>query len=470
MSEKKKFNDDKEFQSFSKNYIFESSKDLNKTSQNEIVEFSFKKNLFLPKSDENNNCIPNLIPSLNEFGPTIYSKNDINIQESGHFCKSKYDSKNYKEIIEKNSLKKQPLFYIEEKYNRIKEEEEEKKNIKNKQSLKNKDSDSSLFSDKIKKIQIIRKKKSIKCNNRINYNNNTKKIENDSFTSMRNNISNAKHSYLYKKKFTKNYMNLINISNMRDSSNEGGKINSSFYRINNTTININDIQDYIINKKDDFSNLYRNTTQNKHLIDNNTTRINKKKFETIINNNSNYVLKNIKRNKDNKENYSNNCSNIIFHNNNFNNIIINSHNYLGNIKYINYEPEKAYRNMNKKINKYSTIVIKNEKIDKIKNEFKKKSFKRNNNLIPSTSSFGVFTKRKNSKVEIEKKIRNMINISSGNNKLNTINNKSIGLYKTKTHRSKIENKKFRNYPNRKTPDKVCVLAEKIINFIDKLNY
>ena len=467
MSEKKNFNDDKEFQSFSKNYIFESNKDINKTSQNEIVEFSFKKNLFISKADENNNSNHNLIPSLNEFGPTIYSKNDLNIQESGHFGKSKYDSKNYKEIIEKNSIKKQPLFYIEEKYNRLKEEEEEEeeeKNLKYKPSFKKENSNSCIFNDKIKKIQIIRKKKSIKSNNSINYKNNSKKIKNDSF------ILNGEHSYLYKKKFTKNYMNLINISNisnMRDNSFEG-KINKSFYRINNT-ININEIQDYIINKKDEFSNLYRNTIQNKRLVDSNSTHINKQKFKTIVNHNSNYVLKNL---KGNKENYSNNYGNIIFHNNNINNIIINSNNYcqnLDNLKYINYDPEKTYRNLHNKINKYSTIVNKNDKIDKIKNEFKKKSFKRNNNFIPSTSSFVGLNKRKNSKVEIEKKIKNMINISSGNGKLNTINNKSIGLYKTRTHRSKIENKKFRNYPNKKTPDKVSLLREKILNYIDKIN-
>ena len=32
------------FQSFSKNYVFESNKDQNKITKNEIIEFSFKKN------------------------------------------------------------------------------------------------------------------------------------------------------------------------------------------------------------------------------------------------------------------------------------------------------------------------------------------------------------------------------------------------------------------------------------------
>ena len=124
MSEKKAFNDDMVFQSFSKNIILESNKDINKISENENLEFSFKKNLFLQKSDDNNNFNKNHISSINDhIASNIYSKNDNNILESGHFGQSKYDSKNYKEIIEKNALKKQPLFYREEKYNRMKEEE-----------------------------------------------------------------------------------------------------------------------------------------------------------------------------------------------------------------------------------------------------------------------------------------------------------------------------------------------------------
>ena len=69
----------------------------------------------------------------------IYSKNNNNILENGHFGQSKYDSKNYKEIIEKNALKKQPLFYREEKYNRMKEEEQEI-NAKNTSGIKSNNS------------------------------------------------------------------------------------------------------------------------------------------------------------------------------------------------------------------------------------------------------------------------------------------------------------------------------------------
>ena len=52
MSGKINFNDEMIFQSFSKNHILEFNKDQNKICQIEIVEFCFKKNLFLPKSDD----------------------------------------------------------------------------------------------------------------------------------------------------------------------------------------------------------------------------------------------------------------------------------------------------------------------------------------------------------------------------------------------------------------------------------
>ena len=39
---------------------------------------------------------------LNNKIMNIYSKNDSNLQESGHFGKSKYDSNKYKNIIKEN--------------------------------------------------------------------------------------------------------------------------------------------------------------------------------------------------------------------------------------------------------------------------------------------------------------------------------------------------------------------------------
>ena len=421
-----------------------------------IGDWGFKKNLFLQKSDENSNFTKNYIATTNDHSSNIYSKNDNSIQESGHFGKCKYDSKDYKEIIEKNALKKQPLFYIEEKYNRMKEEEE--KNTKNVSVLKSNNSNSSLFSDKLKKIQIIRKKKSIKNNNSINYNK-TKKLKDESFASLRNNNTNDEKSYLYKKKFTNNNINLSNISNIRENSYDDVRINKTFYRINNT-INVNDIQNYIKYNKYDFNNLYRNNIQNKKILDNNETTINRPKLKAI---NSNYILKILKENKEN------NSHNIIINNPNFHNIIINNKKFcpnLGNIKYINFEPERTYRNIYK-VNKYSNKIIKNDNMERIKNEFKIKNIKRNNNLIPPTCSHGVLPRNKNIRYEKESRTKNNNNnILYANTKLNTINNKSIGLYKTRTHHSKLENKKMKKMPNKKIPDKVKILKERIMNWCD----
>jgi hypothetical protein len=152
MSEKRNINDDIIFQSFSKNFKFESNEEQNKNSPNEILEFSFKKNLFIQKTDDNNTNNHVHISSFNEHNSNIYSKNDKNILESGHF--GRHESKNFKSLIEKNSSKKNPIFCIEEKYNRYSDEE---KQSQNGSTIPNNGSNSSIFR-KLKKIQIIRKK------------------------------------------------------------------------------------------------------------------------------------------------------------------------------------------------------------------------------------------------------------------------------------------------------------------------
>ena len=471
MSAKKKINDDMIFQSFSKNFVFESNKDNNKTSKIEIIDFSFKKNLFSQKTDENANIsnTNNYISSLNFHDPNIYSKNDKNIQESGHFGKSKYESKNYKEIMEKNAMKRQPVFHIEEKFNREKEEEEEKK-AKNIANTKKNMSSSSPFNDKIKKIQIIRKKKSIKNNKSINAKR-TKKLIDESIFNINNNKTKDEHeqSYLYKKKFFNNNINLSNISNIsnysneRDTSYENSKIKNTFYRINNTinTINVNEIDRYTKYNKYELSNIYRNNNQYKKLIDNNTNR-NKLK----INSNSNYILRSAKENKENCSfNCSNNYNNFIFHNQNINNIVINNNQFcpnLGNIKYINVEPEKSYSKMHKENNRLSNKNTRNENTDRLSNQFKTKKIKKSNNIIQATNSLNFLIKGKNIKTNKENKTKNYNNICFNDTRVNTINNKSIGLFKTRTLQTKLDNKKGKNAQNKKILDNVNVLKERIL--------
>ncbi len=166
MSEKEIINDEMIFQSFSKNLILDSTKKQNKISDNENIEFTFKKNLFSQKSEEsskknlnknNYNNMPSFDKDMN-----IYSKNDINIQESGHFGKSKYDSNKYKNIIQENKVIRQPLFNFDENFGKIKKNNLNMKNIELQESK--------LFNNRIKKAEIKKVKSGIKLNSMNNIN------------------------------------------------------------------------------------------------------------------------------------------------------------------------------------------------------------------------------------------------------------------------------------------------------------
>ncbi len=467
MSEKKNINDDIVFQSFSKNFIFESNKELKKTAQNEFLEFSFKKNLFVQKSDDNNTHSHNQISSFSEHNSNIYSKNDKNIQESGHF--GKYESKNFKSLIEKNGLPKHPIFYIEEKYNRYNENENET-NSQNGSTIHNDDgSNSSIFS-KLKKIQIIRKKKNLKNNNSINYPH-VKKKKADSFASIRinnnNNFNNSNsninnqmcESYLYKKKYSNNNINLNNINHLNNDDCSETRHNT-FSRINNT-ISINDITKY---SKYEMPNIYRNNTNNfsKKMLSSKNNNF-KPKIKTSLTNFSNYILNNMKENKENLPmNYNQYCHTIMnnnyYHPPNFNNIskYINNTNNM-----INKQPEKPYRSMCA-MNKSFTKAVKFENIEKVKNDYKNKNNKKVNNINGSNTSISLIPRSKYNKTEKENKIKNYININFRNTKV--VNNKSICLYKTITHKSTVDNKKGKNIScSKKTIDKAKIFKEKFTN-------
>ena len=180
--------------------------------------------------------------------------------------------------------------------------------------------------------------------------------------------------------------------------------------------------------------------------------------------NSNYILRNI---KENKENCSFNCNsnyNFIFHNQNINNIILNNNQFcpnLGNIKYINLEPEKSYYNMHK-VNRVSIQNTRNENSDRINNQFKTKKIKNNNNIIPATNSLNFLIKGSNLKTNKENKTKNYNNICFNDTRINTINNKSIGLIKTRTLKTKLDNKKGKNAQNKKILDNTNSLKERIL--------
>ena len=454
MSGKKNFNEEMVFQSFYKNHIFESNKDQNKICQNEIVEFSFKKNLFLPKSDDyNSHNSNNYVSSFNEQGANIYSKNDKNIQVSGHFGKSKYDSKKYKNTLNKIGEIKQPLFYIEEKYSRTIEEEPKSKDAN---TLKNNRSTSVLFNNKLKKIE-IKKKKNDKNNSINNYKNlNVKK---GSFSSLRN--KKIEQRYLYKKKIPNNNIKLNNSKISRNSSYQRNSNNA--FNKSVETINLNEA---VYNNKNEITNYCTKNNNQYKKLNINTDKNIKHKENRLTNNNSYLKIKNL---KENKENVSNNNlkSHTFLHYENMKNILTNNNLYCPNfreIKYININSDRTYKNTYLK-NKSSNKNIKNNS-DKLKSEYRIKNNKINR-LDSSAYNLGIIIRNKNMKDGIGNKMKNnnntIINTSNySNSKMNLINNKSIRLFKTRTHRSRLEMKKISNIQGKKvpTPDKKTILHKK----------
>jgi hypothetical protein len=103
------------FQSFAKNINDEPQKVTNSSSKKENIEFTFKKLIF--GSNKNKEM-------EKEFENNIYSKNDKNIKQSGHFFNEIKNESKYKQLLKndkgKNNLIK-PLFkFIEHKKIKLK--------------------------------------------------------------------------------------------------------------------------------------------------------------------------------------------------------------------------------------------------------------------------------------------------------------------------------------------------------------
>ena len=103
------------FQSFAKNFNDESQKITNSSSKKENIEFTFKKLIF--GSNKNKEV-------EKECENNIYSKNDKNIKQSGHFFNEIKNESKYKQLLKndngKNNLIK-PLFkFIDHKNVKIK--------------------------------------------------------------------------------------------------------------------------------------------------------------------------------------------------------------------------------------------------------------------------------------------------------------------------------------------------------------
>ena len=455
MSENKNFNEEV-FQSFSKDNMFESSKKQNKTFINENIEFSFKKNLFLNDDDGSNQINNHNHPNnnnkltLNDSNLNIYSINDKNIQESGHFGKSKYESKNFRTIIEKNDIIKNPLFYIEAKL-------EDEESVRNLTTYENNDNKLNFSNSQIKKIQIIRKKKSNKDNSNIAKYNCLKNAKIVPISSLRNNKKIEEEIYLLKKKFSNMDSNTMkNISNININNysyiGEKEKNNKTFYKNNNTYDFIKPSnQHYYKNEKEkenEYNHLFKKTNQKNKVI-NKRNNNNIPKSPTLLNNN---YMKNFNDNKENLPNNIKRNSQNYFRYENMFNILKNNNAKFYNrndINCLNLEQEKLYKKIN--------IINKSSNRNYI-NEIKIKKNK-NNNVI----SHDTYFKGKRTKGEIKNKtINGIIDANYDKININKISTKCLGVFKAKSGKMPTEDKRGKYSTYRVACDKRISLKEQYL--------
>ena len=472
MSEKQNINDEIIFQSFSKNLIFESNKEQNKVRENENLEFTFKKNLF-QKSEESPT---NLKGNQNKFNAVsafddqiydIYSKNDNNIQESGHFGKSKYDSTKYKNIIENSNIPKQSIFSLEEKLST----KYSKKNM----SVKNiEKEESKLFDNKSKYFEIRKYKSSVKINlnnskkniikNNISNNRNQKKAIKSESTyylktnnlnmtnTNKNNQNHMKEEFNYADKKGENRkvnIPLINrLKKMKENDYFKEIINDTYNRENNSFINTHMIENEIGTFKNNCSIVSINANSKIKKITTGRMSDMRQKLKPNININQKPMSRNKGLCKENKENipfnYINNNRDSFLNQIHFNNTIMNySHNrplYFKDIENNNSINERPYNNPKR----MSKAKIKNENKENIVYKYKttgnylklgenKYNPNPNNIMSSSTTNFGYLMKNK-----IPRTNRNKNNDSLFYNKLSLKNNnQSMAIIKTKTCKNRM---------------------------------
>ena len=461
MSEKELINDEIIFQSFSKSYIFDSNREPNKASQNENIEFTFKKNLFVQKSEESpsktsdiKNSNNNKMSPFNEKDMNIYSKNDNNLQESGHFGKSKYDSNKYKNIIKEDSIfNKQPLFFIGEKISG--NYSKPNLNIKKLERAELKPFDNKLKKSEIRKYKSgvkINSLKNIKNDNYTNNRNKKKKIKDETSYSLKVSNLNIKENH---KKKSKNHL-IEEINNMERKTSNNCRNDPVLKRMKKMKEN-----NYY---KEMINNTFNRTHNNKHVINtqiieneikpiNNYLQfihingfINNNKIKKIptgryidiqpklktnidINNTTKQISRNTRICKENKENISININNTIMNCSQKQPIYISE---IKPINLINYRPSfnlhKIFNSKNRNDKRENMVQISAENYLKLKNEIhpiSKNNFGLNNNLENLIKN-NLATSNKNKNID-----------SYLCNKLNTINNDNKAFKFTKIKRTNI---------------------------------
>ena len=454
MSEKEIINDDLIFQSFSKNYIFESNKKEKKKPINEEIEFTFGKNLFLDKLEESslkakeNKNNFNAITAFNEEAMNIYSKNDNNILESGHFGKSKYDSCKYKNIIEKNNFVKQPLFCIEEKasgkyskpnLNTKKEENEEFKTL----------------NARLKNIQIRKVKSGVKI-----VNSTTNKLKkNVSFN--QNKVKKLKDEPNHYYKVNNNEINKINnLDRNLNILRRNNPILTRLRKMKNNNYFQNDIISNAINKtNNNFSSSQFIEKEIRAMNNKNNSFIQmsgynydnkaRKSAPGIFNNNQPKL--NINTNININTILKQNSRNSVTSKENKENIPININNFKNNDFLYNHKPININNTImtcsHRRISQYIPKRISKAKnrFEKIENVIRKSSdnYIKLNDIKYNNSPYDIFLSSQMNfgyglmKNKIPKTNRNKNNASIVCNKLNSMYNKSIGMVKPKNNPRKM---------------------------------
>ena len=369
----------------------------------------------------------------------IYSKNDSNLQESGHVGKSKYDSNKYKNITKENIntniiINKQLLFSINEELNG----KYSKPNLNIKKTER---AESRLSSNKIKKKEIrkIQSKISINSSNKnnnikdtyINNRNKNKKIKTKSTYSLKANNININDNNKRSQKYIKEEINTNNINErksynfnrnddpvlnrmkkMKDNYCYKEIFNNTFNRTINNNNNILVNSQIIQNENKPINNYcqfisingFSNTNKIKKIPTGRYIEIQPKlKPYFEINNATKQISRNTRQYKENKENIPININNTIM-NCSYKQSIYN--NEIKPVNSINYRPScnphKMFNSKNRYIKKENVIKLSTENYLKLKSEMEQNS-KINLMMINKNKNIGSYLCNKLNTINVNNK-------------------------------------------------------------------
>ena len=285
------------YQSFSKNDIFIANNEeiLRTNNKEQIIEFSFK------KKDELNNDITSTTKNAKNKLLNIYSKDDKNIIQSGHFAKIQTkNKKKYKEFIKPDSNYLIRALFVDSSNSKNNSNKKIKTKKENKENLKmNLNGDFSQVAggweeNLFKKIKTkTRYTLPIQNYKDINHNNNKSFLNKKLLTELNNlkNISNKiKNKNGYKMNNILNFKNNIVEQNKKSISNsKKHSLKKKIIRINNNKLFISSNTNSILNSK----NLSLSKTSNNSNCISMDNSVNKSKKNSINKNIRNKNINNL---------------------------------------------------------------------------------------------------------------------------------------------------------------------------------